>query len=322
MNNIDKYIKFIKVSLTNCFKEIMDTYYKRNIFNDMLNTYIDIRYYNNLESKSSKIEKNIEYYLQLNLKEIVSKDSKTKEIVEKLYYFFWYLLYIDNTLECNMDELIEKINDDRKSILNLESDITKYLKSFIKEYNKKKETFNNSYTNDTFNLIINKTNLRKVYEVEINYNIKFPRIYSSYSINKVSKTDIINEDITIIKYNLVNKLILDDIINKVYDKEYIVDFSLSILSKKDKTNRLLNLVRNELVVKNIVIKFTNKEYLNNKDFIDELIKEGIKVALIIDETFDYDEKNIIWTNIFEYIITNKSNSEVFDKRNVIISESR
>ena len=46
MNNIDKYIKFIKDYLTEYFKLIVKDKYKKNVYNEMLNTYIDIRYFN------------------------------------------------------------------------------------------------------------------------------------------------------------------------------------------------------------------------------------------------------------------------------------
>lgn len=321
MNNIDKYIKFIKDYLTEYFKLIVKDKYKKIVYNEMLNTYIDIRYFNKYDKKYKQIEKNIEYYIQENLRTLIEEDNKLVKNVNELYYFFWYLLYLDNTLEYdNLDKLIDKIIIDRKEKLDLNDDITKELKSLVKESEKKKNNFFNEYLSDTFNLELKSTNIKNVYNVLLSYNIKFPKIYSSYSINRVFKSDIISEDMCFIEYNLISKIVLDNILNKEYLKEYLVDFPFIITSKKEKTNRLLNIITNDLVRENVIIKVTYEYYTKYKSFISDLIKDGVKFAVIIDDTFDYEESSIIWLNIFTYIITNKEDVTSFDKNKVIFKE--
>lgn len=321
MNNIDKYIKFIKDYLTEYFKLIVKDKYKKIVYNEMLNTYIDIRYFNKYDKKYKQIEKNIEYYIQENLRTLIEEDNKLVKNVNELYYFFWYLLYLDNTLEYdNLDKLIDKIIIDRKEKLDLNDDITKELKSLVKESEKKKNNFFNEYLSDTFNLELKSTNIKNVYNVLLSYNIKFPKIYSSYSINRVFKSDIISEDMCFIEYNLISKIVLDNILNKEYLKEYLVDFPFIIISKKEKTNRLLNIITNDLIRENVIIKVTYEYYTKYKSFISDLIKDGVKFAVIIDDTFDYEESSIIWLNIFTYIITNKDDVTSFDKNKVIFKE--
>ena len=321
MNNIDKYIKFIKDYLTEYFKLIVKDKYKKIVYNEMLNTYIDIRYFNKYDKKYKQIEKNIEYYIQENLRTLIEEDNKLVKNVNELYYFFWYLLYLDNTLEYdNLDKLIDKIIIDRKEKLDLNDDITKELKGLVKESEKKKNNFFNEYLSDTFNLELKSTNIKNVYNVLFSYNIKFPKIYSSYSINRVFKSDIISEDMCFIEYNLISKIVLDNILNKEYLKEYLVDFPFIITSKKEKTNRLLNIITNDLIRENVIIKVTYEYYTKYKSFISDLIKDGVKFAVIIDDTFDYEESSIIWLNIFTYIITNKDDVTSFDKNKVIFKE--
>lgn len=321
MNNIDKYIKFIKDYLTEYFKLIVKDKYKKIVYNEMLNTYIDIRYFNKYDKKYKQIEKNIEYYIQENLRTLIEEDNKLVKNVNELYYFFWYLLYLDNTLEYdNLDKLIDKIIIDRKEKLDLNDDITKELKSLVKESEKKKNNFFNEYLSDTFNLELKSTNIKNVYNVLLSYNIKFPKIYSSYSINRVFKSDIISEDMCFIEYNMISKVVLDNIINKEYNKEYLVDFPFIITSKKEKTNRLLNIITNDLIREIVIIKVTYEYYTKYKSFISDLIKDGVKFAVIIDDTFDYEESSIIWLNIFTYIITNKEDVTSFDKNKVIFKE--
>ena len=321
MNNIDKYIKFIKDYLTEYFKLIVKDKYKRIVYNEMLNTYIDIRYFNKYDKKYKQIEKNIEYYIQENLRTLIEEDNKLVKNVNELYYFFWYLLYLDNTLEYdNLDKLIDKIIIDRKEKLDLNDDITKELKGLVKESEKKKNNFFNEYLSDTFNLELKSTNIKNVYNVLLSYNIKFPKIYSSYSINRVFKSDIISEDMCFIEYNMISKIVLDNIINKEYNKEYLVDFPFIITSKKEKTNRLLNIITNDLIREIVIIKVTYEYYTKYKSFISDLIKDGVKFAVIIDDTFDYEESSIIWLNIFTYIIINKDDVTSFDKNKVIFKE--
>ncbi len=321
MNNIDKYIKFIKDYLTEYFKLIVKDKYKKIVYNEMLNTYIDIRYFNKYDKKYKQIEKNIEYYIQENLRTLIEEDNKLVKNVNELYYFFWYLLYLDNTLEYdNLDKLIDKIIIDRKEKLDLNDDITKELKGLVKESEKKKNNFFNEYLSDTFNLELKSTNIKNVYNVLLSYNIKFPKIYSSYSINRVFKSDIISEDMCFIEYSLISKIVLDNILNKEYLKEYLVDFPFIITSKKEKTNRLLNIITNDLIRENVIIKVTYEYYTKYKSFISDLIKDGVKFAVIIDDTFDYEESSIIWLNIFTYIITNKDDVTSFDKNKVIFKE--
>ena len=280
-----------------------------------------MRYFNKYDKKYKQIEKNIEYYIQENLRTLIEEDNKLVKNVNELYYFFWYLLYLDNTLEYdNLDKLIDKIIIDRKEKLDLNDDITKELKSLVKESEKKKNNFFNEYLSDTFNLELKSTNIKNVYNVLLSYNIKFPKIYSSYSINRVFKSDIISEDMCFIEYNLISKIVLDNIINKEYNKECLVDFPFIITSKKEKTNRLLNIITNDLIRENVIIKVTYEYYTKYKSFISDLIKDGVKFAVIIDDTFDYEESSIIWLNIFTYIITNKDDVTSFDKNKVIFKE--
>lgn len=119
---------------------------------------------------------------------------------------------------------------------------------------------------------------------------------------------------------MISKIVLDNIINKEYNKEYLVDFPFIITSKKEKTNRLLNIITNDLIRENVIIKVTYEYYTKYKNFISDLIKDGVKFAVIIDDTFDYEESSIIWLNIFTYIITNKDDVTSFDKNKVIFKE--
>ena len=104
----------------------------------------------------------------------------------------------------------------------------------------------------------------KVYIETIDYNIRFPKIYSTYSINKVFNSAIINENINFILYNMVANKILKNVLYDIYDINYIVTFPISIIEKKEKLNRLFEIIDNEMVKNNIVINIKYSYYKNNK----------------------------------------------------------
>ena len=144
----------------------------------------------------------------------------------------------------------------------------------------------------------------KVYIETIDYNIRFPKIYSTYSINKVFNSAIINENINFILYNMVANKILKNVLYDIYDINYIVTFPISIIEKKEKLNRLFEIIDNEMVKNNIVINIKYSDYKNNKELFNEYISLGYNLSLELDDSFEYTENNLIWLSIFKYVLGN------------------
>ena len=162
--------------------------------------------------------------------------------------------YLDNINKCDdVNTLIENIIDNREKILCINDDIKKELSDLIKNFIKKKEQFFINFESNDFILNEEKTNNKKVYIETIDYNIRFPKIYSTYSINKVFNSAIINENINFILYNMLANKILKNVLYDIYDINYIVTFPISIIEKKEKLNRLFEIIDNEMVKNNIVI---------------------------------------------------------------------
>ena len=315
--NIEKYLKSIKECYIEFLKVILDKYYSKNVITVFLNEYINVRYYNLYEEKFKSLEKNIKYYLNEKVVSIVNDyDNK---LIENNYYFFWYICYLDNITHCpNNKILIEKIAIDRKEKLSLENDITDILEKIIKKLDKIQNDFFSKYESNTFSLQINKTNLKNIYFTNIKYDITFPKIYSNYSINKVYNSPIIDEDVHFILYNMVSIIILKNVINNNYDEVYIVTFPLSIILKKDKLNRLINVINSDIIKNNLVINIKYTDYLNNKDLIDLYIKEGIKFSLELDDKFEFNDKNLIWLELFSYIYGTQNS--LIDRNKLIIKK--
>lgn len=323
--NISKeYLTFTKKNLTTYAKLILDKSYKKDIFNILLDTYYDVRYYNYYDHLYKSYESNINNYLKKKTIELMSSmPSEDKNIIENNYLVFKYLLPLDNVIKySSLKDLLEDIISFRTKHLSLPEDpeFEKEFMSFAKENEKRKKQFLDTIDNERLTINLTKTNNKNVYFVDLAYDITFPKIYSNYSINKVYHTGLINEDKIFIIYHLINKQILENTISGNYNPQYIVDFPLSIFDKKDKLNRLFNTIDCEMVKENLIIKFTYTDYLTYKDNIDDYIKEGYKFAIELDDSFDYQEKNKIWLDIFKYIIVSEDLSYDLDEDKLIIKK--
>ena len=312
---VEEYIEFSKKNILKYLKLILEKYYDKEIVESLVETYINIRYYN-IDQKTKNLEKNINYYLKQKVTEIL--DEK-EEKIKIIFYTFKYILYFDNVKEYdNLKNLIEEIVEYRKSISLENEEFKDEITKLIKENEKRKQKYLEAFKSDHFLLDQIKTNKKNVYFVELKNNIKFKKIYSSYSINKVYNLGLVNEQKDFIIYYQISIEILKNAIIGNFNQEYIVDFPLSILEKKQKTIRLFNIINNEMIKNNLILKFTYSSYLENKDQINEWIKEGYKVAIIIDEKYNYEEQQKMWLEIFNYIIVDQEKKGFFDDEKIII----
>ena len=309
----EEYIEFSKKNILKYLKLILEKYYDKEIVESLVETYINVRYYN-IDQKTKNLEKNINYYLKQKVTEIL--DEK-EEKIKIIFYTFKYILYFDNVKEYEKS-IIEEIVEYRKSISLENSEFKEEITKLIKENEKRKQKYLEAFKSDHFLLDQIKTNKKNVYFVELKNNIKFNKIYSSYSINKVYNSGLVNEQKDFIIYYQISIEILKNAIIGNFKQEYIVDFPLSILEKKQKTIRLFNIIDNEMIKNNLILKFTYSSYLENKDQINEWIKEGYKVAITIDEKYNYEEKQKMWLEIFNYIIVDQEKKGFFDDEKIII----
>lgn len=322
-NISNDYVNFVKKSITNYTKIIMEKNFNKEIFDTLLNTYINTRYYNYYDSKYKNYSLNINYYLKDEVLKLMQTDNqKYNELAKKTYLTFKYIIYFDNVLEYDsLDKIVDDIIEFRIKNFELYSEsFAKEITSIVKEDNKRKKTYLESLKNDKLILTNTKTNKSNVFFANLLPTMTFPKIYSNYSINKVYNEGIINEDKLFITYHLVNKELLLNTIKGIYDIKYIVDFPISILEKKDKTTRLLNTINSEVTRDNVIMNITYSNYLNNKESIESMIKDGYKFSVILDDKYDYQEKSKIWLSIFSYIILDKDTPFDYEKEKIIIKK--
>ena len=316
-NLIKEYTDFNKENFTNYTKMIMDKYYDENIFNKYMDKYTNVRYYNEEPEVRATLEYNLNHYLT----KIYEKEpSIVSEFIQKLFILYYYLDdVVDFDIQKDLPNFVNLINNIREEKVGIKDE------NFIKEFTelitsniKRKKDFIDKFDSHEFYLDLNKIPNTDIYNVNIKHEIKIPRLYSRYAINKIWETQQIAENKLKIEYYLLNQVILKDIINGIYTDSYLVDFKTTMLDKEDKVKSLLNIMNNDIAKDLITIKINFTDFINKKELILSLIKEGYQFALIIDDKYTSDNNNIL--DIFKYIIiTNDEylNSNMKERKNIL-----
>ena len=300
LNVMNTYLKFNRRRLINYSKIILEKYYYKGIFEELLDTYIDLRY-NELPSVAN---------LKLINKELINKaeDLKTYNIDDVILTltYFPFIYYLDNFLKKDVDVIIDKINNYRVKQLKLDV-LDNELKNIILNDQKRIDKYINSFDSKEFNLSIGKTNIVNLYTTEVIHNIRIPKLYSEYAINNVYNRGIVLENKLFINYYMVSKLILTDILNFNF-KYYIVNFSKSLVDKEDKQKRLFNIIDNDIIKDRIILKVDESDFLKYRDNYLKYINEGYKFILYLNK--DSSVKNDSIKRVFSYIVDDKQVLEV------------
>lgn len=190
-----------------------------------------------------------------------------------------------------------------KEIENFEKDLTK----IVIEYKKQKEELLNSFASDEFNIkISNYKDKANIYRINLEYNIKFPEVFSTYAIKKAFSTGIIDEDRLIIEYYLTVVKVIKDVLRQNFKKHYIVEFSNSLLGKSQKLKNLLKIIEEPITQDKISLKIRYEDFEQNKEKIYDLMREGYNFTVILDKSFKASYQNIERLKMFKYIIVNKN----------------
>lgn len=296
-NIIEKYIEYSKKSLTKYFKLIFIKLRVKDI-QVIIDKYIEIRYYNYYDLDNIEIKKEIRSSLNPILEEF-----NLKENLSLLVNLSYNILLLDNILdEKGINEILNNILKIYFKIYNTNLDINELKKLIIETKSNKLKVLKDIKT-DKFEINYHRLS-NKLYLTSLTYNIKFPSIYSTFAINRVYESSLINEQKLFILYNLVDIKILNEIINYNYRNKYIVEFPLTLFSKEDKLKRFLELIDNDIIKEKIIINLDYDSYLEYKDKIDDMIKIGYHFAITFKKKYDFSSITIKSLEIFSFIITN------------------
>lgn len=300
-NIIKEYVEFTKKNYLEYTKKIMGKYFQKEIFDQYLKTYIDTRYYQENEEVKATLEANINYYLNQTYENIPTKTSK---FILELFKMFYYLDGIKTfKQQDDIDLYIKEINQIRITKLNIkEEDFISTFYKLIKENEKRKQKFLDSFDTNDFYLKQKKVPYKNIYDITIEHNIKFPKLYSNYAINKVYNENLIAENKIFIEYYLVNKKLLENIKLGNLKKEYLVEFNPNLFTKKDKLKSLLNIMDNDIAKELISLKITYQDFYENKDEVYEYISKGFNFSIILDKYYKEHLPEPTSLDIFRYII--------------------
>ena len=230
-----------------------------------------------------------------------------REVIEQMCIFFYYVLYFDKVIQSrDIKKTIEKISKLRKRVLNIEDEeFNKLVYNTMKEFEKEKEKLVERFETDDFKLkITNYPDELNVYRVNLKYNFNFPLVYSEFAINKAFNIGIINEDKLAIEFYLISIEVLKDVLKQNFKKKYILEFAPSLFEKPKKLKSILNILNNPILQEKVSIKLRYEQFLNHKDIVYELLREGFRITAILDSSFTIDYKNIEDLKMFKYIIIN------------------
>lgn len=318
MNNLmDMYINFTENKIKKYIKTILGKYYHEDVTNEYLKTYINARYYNitNVEKKARA------FYLRI-MNEL---ENKEKIINEKIDLFniedtrviiytkkiFESILFFDNVRKVDNFKNIESIREIVKNLVDIREegfDLKSSEEFEEKLYNEivddmiSKEVFLEKFEDDDFELEIEKHKENdQLYYVYMSHNIKMPEQYSEKAVEKVYNSGIIAEDKLEIEYILTSIIAIRDIIEGNFDDKYIVEFTISLINKKQKMLSILSRLNNQALQEKINLNIMYEDYKKYKKKINELIKLGYHFVITLDSSVKSIEE-VEELRVFEYVI--------------------
>lgn len=313
INIMNEYIRLTRKQITTYLKLIFENTYEKR-YDDMYSEkYINARYYNFFKgSENATIRKTILEELRKTYEYAISENFQDKEFIDKLHVFFCYVLYFDHVVYCkDLKNKISQITKLRKKVLNRDNDgFEENLYKEMTSINDEKESLLNKFYVDEFFLkISNYKNMVNVYRVNMKFNLKFPMEYSEMAINKVFQSGITNEDKLVIEYYLISVQIIRDVIKQNFKKQYIVEFAETLLSKPKKIKSILHILDNAVIQDKLCLKIRHEHFIENKETVYELMREGYRFAIILDNSFEANYKNMENLKMFKYVLLNKDSKQ-------------
>lgn len=299
------YLDNEKSNIKNYVDTITEKKLNSKICNMILDYYVDIRYFDSYKHVKDNTIDDICYYVKRNFDENYNDKNYKKNLsyVSDALIILRYVYLIDKySHKKELGDLFSEYeNEMHKKYKDREVLVTDLIKS-IKGDLKKKEKYLRDLLSNDFSVTANTTDKKNIFDLVLENTVKIPDLYSQLAINRVYNEGIISEDKMIVYYLLATREILKDMHEFNYNKYYLVDFTASLLNKKNKLANILKMFENDYIKERIILKIEQVDYLENKEIVDELIHNGMSFAIIIDESFNEER---ILLDIFTYILVIK-----------------
>lgn len=319
MNVMMEYLKINKKYITKYMKLVLASKYNRKIAEEFYKTYIENRY-SLIDEQLGKINLKNEIIKALDnlAKELIKQDKEAKNIVEQTRLYYNYVLYFDYVINSkNIEKIILQIAEKKYPKFGQEhTELASAIYGVYLENQKEVQDFIKKFHSKEFGLEFNKSkNNPDIKRTKITHNIKFPLLYSEYAIEKAMETEPISEDILFVEYYLVASAIIEDITKGNTKSQYIVNLPVTILSKKQKTKRLLEILNSEFMKYKITFEIDYKNFEKNKAKIYDLISQGYKFVVYI-ENENLKQEDIKRLEVFKYILADENTSKTIENTNL------
>lgn len=310
-NVAKEFLKFKRKEITKFANLGLGSIYSKKVFEPLLDVYFNYRYYN-IDNDMQK--KNMIFLLNNHLVETAKEllENEENKHVSEILFYFGFIYYFDNIVDnTDYEAIANQINDFRSVKLKLEPLNIEEVVELFKSFKERLDNFLKEFESNDFKVDIINTNNKHCYNTLIRHNVKIPRLYSDYAINKVYNSGIVAENKLFVIYYMIMAKVIEDVNNMEYKKHYLVPFEVSIIEKKEKSNRIFNVIDDDMAKEHIIIKVSYQDYLDNKDFINEKINLGYRFALVLDNKFKFTTDMEIMFSLFNYILVN--NDSLFNR---------
>lgn len=311
INIMNEYIELTKKQINEYMKLVFEEKFNQTYCNLFAERYINIRYFNYYENEfHESARKKILEHLKKVGEEIIINNIQDRELIESMRVFFYYVLYFDNVVYYkDLKQKIGQIAKVKKRVLKTESyEFEESLYQKMQEIMAEKDELIKRFSSDEFYIkLTNYPDKLKVYRVNLKFkNIKFPLEYSEFAINKAFQMGLVSEDKLVVEYYLVVLQILKDVLKLNFKKKYVLEFAETLLKKPKKIKSILNIINNPAIQEKISLKIKYEEFLKNTETVYELMREGYKITVILDNSFEANFKNIESLQMFEFVIINRN----------------
>ena len=332
MANNNLFIEYVETSRKRIYKYLKLIFkkdYDQEIADIYIENYINARYYNLSYKENNRV-----FYLRIKeallkvMQNLLEKNEKEKErtkdyvnyrqkekIITNMFTAFDYIFFFDKVRDVEnmrkiktIDEVIDKLYQKRENeyLINERVSTKEEFTELVNSDMESSEAFLNRYfANKTFELAIKKfPNQSNVYNIELISNVTIPMIYSQTAIDMAFNSELISEDRLLPEYALLSLVIARDIVEANFKDQYIVEFTTTLLRKKQKLKQVLEIINDPAIQDKINFKIKYEDLPKYKKEIFELIKEGYKFTIELDNSLK-DAGEIEKLTMFSYIIVPK-----------------
>lgn len=329
MNNVIKsYICKTEKRFKKYFSMILKSKYDVQIATELINTYVEGRYYNYFETTKGKVfYKNIQSAIIRKGRDLKDDFPNREEKIDYAVSLFPYFFYFDYVRDnVSIQNIIKQIDEKRKNVFkirNAETDnfianFTKLVENDLKDI----ESEIAKYNTKDFELRVKKLQSKNnvLFEAMLDYKITFPEIFSEEFVRYTFDSDIIAEDKLFVEYPMIANVALVDILQCNFSKKYFVEFAPSLLKKEKKFEKTIEILDNQATQNKVYFEIQYDDFIEVKKEIFKLIKRGFKFVLLTNnemEKLKKDDLKIL--DVFDYIIPDEEdiNRKAYNKSKII-----